>query len=116
MTRIEVQKIFEKLICCCCLVGKMNQYNARDWNRLIDTWCDVFSADRYVCVYWAACRYIHEGGKFWPYPGEISALLPANDCIDEDSLKSMSYQTVEQKKEADKRFDENKILNPYGGR
>lgn len=112
-TRNTVEFVFEKLVKCCALPAKMNQYNDSDWSQLVSCWFDIFSSVKPEQLYYAACRYIKEGGKYFPFPGEIASLLPANECIDSDALKRLDYQTIQQKKDADKAFDDARMLKPY---
>lgn len=114
-TRNTIELVFGKLVKCCALSAKMNQYNDSDWMQLVSCWLDIFSCVKPEQIYYAACRYIKEGGKYFPFPGEIASLLPANEYIDSDALKRLDYQTIQQKKDADKAFDDARMLKPYGG-
>ena len=115
MKKEEIKTAFFLLCTCCALPKEMKSYSNQDWENLINMWCDVFVGIRYNLLHCAILRYIKEGGKYFPYPGEIAGLLPFNKCISDEDACRLDYQTVAQKKAQDKAFDDNKILKPYGG-
>lgn len=113
MTQKEMAQLFERLRDLVCLTESQRAFDARKWRECVSLWLGVFARDSYADV-WAGVRmYIHNGGKFWPYPGEIADLMPASPWCDNAELRDLSYQTRAQARIEADRLEKQHRLNPW---
>lgn len=58
----------------------------------MDLWLSIFRGDDPLHFSAAINRYIHDGGVFWPYPGEIADLMPSDDsCATLKEIGDLRY-------------------------
>ena len=105
MTRKDIASMFEAMRDMFIMPEKMREYTAREWAGLVTTWLGVFAGDPYKHV-WAAVRlYARNGGRFWPFPGEIADNMPYGAPEDE-ALRTLSFLTQSQAREKYGKFYE----------
>lgn len=113
MTNKEMTNLFECMRRLFCLNDMQLAYDAQAWKNAVRLWHGVFQNDDFSHV-WAAVRmYIRNGGKYWPYPGEIADLMPSCSYCDDDSLRRLTYHTRAQEKIDAKRYERDHMLNPW---
>lgn len=111
MTQKEIANIFEKMRLLVILTEAQRAYTAPQWRDLVGLWHSIFASEYYTHVWAGIRRYIHDGGKFWPYPGEIIASMPAGDP-DADALRDLKYETRAQAKARRERDENRRVLGP----
>lgn len=98
MNHNETANLFEKMREVLSLTDTQRGYDAKQWRACVNLWQGIFAGDDFAHV-WAGVRmYIHNGGKWWPYPGEIADMMPACTWLEGDSLKTLAYRTRAQAK------------------
>lgn len=113
MTRKEMAQMFEIMRDLVCLTETQRAFDAKKWRDCINSWCSIFSTEQYSHV-WAGVRmYIHNGGKFWPYPGEIADLMPSSPWCENSELRDLLYQTRAQARIEQERIERDHKLNPW---
>ena len=113
MTHNDIKTLFAKMRELLIPTETQRSYDARQWRECMDLWFGIFNADSFACVWAAVRRYIRDGGKFWPYPGEIADRLPCDGWASDEALKTLSYTTVAQERANSARSDKNRILHPW---
>lgn len=116
MTHKEIVSMFVTMRGLFVETARQASYKAADWRSLAGAWHGVFSSDPYTHV-WAGVRmYIRGGGKWWPTPGEVAALMPCDDP-DDDALRGLSYMTrqalAERREAMARREERDRALNPW---
>jgi hypothetical protein len=112
MTRKEMQNLFDALRRMVCMTEAQRAYDARAWRDCVSLWHGIFAGDSYETVWAGVRRYIHDGGRYWPYPGEIADLMPAYD-VDVQALCELRYTTRAAARARDKRAARSAARNTW---
>lgn len=110
MTKKETKILFRKIKSVVALPQAMASYSADDWQSLSQTWCGIFSQTPIEHMIAAFHRYVMDGGRYWPYPGEIAERLPHDPCVSLRDVMDGRYTTKRDARELEARFER------YGGR
>lgn len=75
MSERELSELFDTMRIMFCIPGYMQEFSAEKWRVLKNVWRGVFGAESIENVWNAVRKYASEGGKYWPYPGEIGKII-----------------------------------------
>lgn len=75
MSDTELSELFYTMRVMFCIPAYMQSFTSTQWKLLKDVWRGVFGAESIESVWDAVRKYARDGGKFWPYPGEIGNIL-----------------------------------------
>lgn len=113
MTRKDMAQLFDRMRDLVLLTERQRSFDARKWRECVDMWLGIFAKESYADV-WAGVRmYIHGGGKFWPYPGEVADLMPSSPWCDNAELRDLTYKTRAQARDEAERIERQHRLNPW---
>lgn len=110
MTKSETQSIFRQMRMVVALPQSMMAFGVGDWKALVCTWAAIFAQTPCEHISAAIHRYIRDGGRYWPYPGEIAERLPNDPGIPLRDIMEGRYTSKRDAKELEERFER------YGGR
>lgn len=75
MSEHELSELFYTMRVMFCIPAYMQEFTSMQWKVLKDVWRDVFKEESIDAIWDAVRKYARDGGKFWPYPGEIGNIM-----------------------------------------
>lgn len=113
MTHDETISLFDFMKKSCKMTAAVCAYDSEGWAIAVHAWECVFASDTYERVLAGVRRYIHDGGRWWPYPGEVADCMPTADA-DDEAIRTLRFFTRAQERRESERRAKRLALNPWG--